>query len=73
MTRRPATNRAPAGRRLRVPFVIVRWSWFAALIGVSVRTLQGWEQDRKQPSAAARTMLAIAATNPKVVLAVASK
>ncbi len=42
---------------------------FAALLGVSVRTLQGWEQGRKQPSGAARTLLAIARTNPKAVLA----
>ena len=48
-------------------------SQFAALLGVSVRTLQGWEQGRKQPSGAARTLLAIAAVNPKAVLAVASK
>ena len=48
-------------------------SQFAALLGVSVRTLQGWEQGRKQPSGAARTLLAIASTNPKAVLAVASK
>ncbi|KJS73843.1 MAG: helix-turn-helix domain-containing protein [Serpentinimonas sp.] len=47
-------------------------SQFAALMGVSVRTLQGWEQGRKQPSGAARTLLAIACTNPKAVLAVAS-
>lgn len=46
---------------------------FAALLGVSVRTLQGWEQGRKQPSGAARTLLAIASTNPKAVLAVAAK
>jgi putative transcriptional regulator len=46
-------------------------SQFAALMGVSVRTLQGWEQGRKQPSGAARTLLAIASTNPKAVLAVA--
>ncbi|MBX3675274.1 MAG: helix-turn-helix domain-containing protein [Burkholderiales bacterium] len=46
---------------------------FAALMGVSVRTLQGWEQGRKQPSGAARTLLAIASTNPKAVLAVAGK
>jgi putative transcriptional regulator len=44
---------------------------FAALLGVSVRTLQGWEQGRKQPSGAARTLLAIARTNPRAVLAVA--
>ena len=48
-------------------------SQFAALIGVSVRTLQGWEQGRKQPSGAARTLLAIASTNPQAVLAVAGK
>ena len=46
---------------------------FAALLGVSVRTLQGWEQGRKQPSGAARTLLTIARTNPKALLAVASK
>ena len=48
-------------------------SQFAALMGVSVRTLQGWEQGRKQPSGAARTLLAIASTNPKAVLAVAGR
>ncbi len=48
-------------------------SQFAALLGVSVRTLQGWEQGRKQPSGAARTLLAIARTNPKALLAVAGK
>jgi putative transcriptional regulator len=48
-------------------------SQFASLLGVSVRTLQGWEQGRKQPSGAARTLLAIASTNPKALLAVAGK
>ena len=48
-------------------------SQFAVLMGVSVRTLQGWEQGRKQPSGAARTLLAIASTNPKAVLAVAGR
>lgn len=45
-------------------------SQFAALLGVSVRTLQGWEQGRKQPSGAARTLLAIARKNPKALLEV---
>jgi putative transcriptional regulator len=48
-------------------------SQFAALLGVSVRTLQGWEQGRKQPSGAARMLLNIARTNPKALLAVAGK
>lgn len=48
-------------------------SQFAALMGVSVRTLQGWEQGRKQPSGAARTLLAIASMNPRALVAVAGK
>ena len=48
-------------------------SQFATLLGVSVRTLQGWEQGRKQPSGAAKTLLAIAKTNPAAVLAVVEK
>ena len=42
---------------------------FAVLLGVSVRTLQGWEQGRKQPSGAARTLLAIARNNPEAIRA----
>ena len=48
-------------------------SQFATLLGVSVRTLQGWEQGRKQPSGAARTLLTIARTNPNALRAVAGK
>ena len=48
-------------------------SQFATLLGVSVRTLQGWEQGRKQPSGAARTLLHIARTNPEVLVAVVGK
>jgi putative transcriptional regulator len=33
---------------------------FARLLGVSVRTLQGWEQGRREPTGAAKTFLAIA-------------
>ena len=46
---------------------------FALLLGVSVRTLQGWEQGRKQPSGAARTLLAIANINPRAVLSVVAR
>ena len=41
---------------------------FAALLGVSVRTLQEWEQGRRIPSAPARTLLAIAHKNPHALL-----
>lgn len=44
---------------------------FAELLGVSVRTLQDWEQGRRAPSGAARTLLQIASKNPKALLAVA--
>ena len=40
---------------------------FAELLGVSVRTLQDWEQGRRQPSGAARTLITIAGQKPKVL------
>ena len=44
---------------------------FARLLGVSVRTLQEWEQGRRAPSGAARTLLMVASRNPKALLEVA--
>ena len=44
---------------------------FAELLGVSVRTLQEWEQGRRAPSGAARALLLIAAKNPRVLIDVA--
>ena len=44
---------------------------FAKLLGVSIRTLQEWEQGRRAPSGAARTLLLIAAKNPHALLEVA--
>lgn len=41
-------------------------SRFAEVLGVSKRTLQEWEQGRRQPSGAARSLLAIAAQRPEV-------
>jgi putative transcriptional regulator len=46
-------------------------SEFAKLLGVSVRTLQDWEQGRREPSGAAKTLLRIASQNPEVVKAAA--
>ena len=43
-------------------------SRFAELLGVSVRTLQDWEQGRRVPSGAARTLLQIAHKNPRALL-----
>ena len=41
---------------------------FAKLLGVSARTLQDWEQGRREPTGAARTLLQVAAKHPKVLL-----
>lgn len=46
-------------------------SQFAKLLGVSVRTMQEWEQGRRAPSGAARTLLIIAAKNPRALRDVA--
>ena len=43
-------------------------SQFAKLMGVSVRTLQDWEQGRRAPSGPARTLLMVAERNPKALL-----
>ena len=44
---------------------------FSKLLGVSVRTLQEWEQGRREPTGAAQTLLKVANTNPEALLAVA--
>jgi putative transcriptional regulator len=48
-------------------------SEFARMIGVSVSTLQNWEQGRRQPVGPARALLRIAAESPEVVSAALSK
>ncbi len=46
---------------------------FARLLGVSVDKLDDWEQERKQPTGAALTLLAIARDNPQALLAVKAR
>lgn len=46
-------------------------SRFAQLLGVPLRMLQEWEQGRRAPSGAARTLLLIAEKNPQALLGVA--
>ena len=43
---------------------------FANLMGVSVRTLQDWEQGRRNPKGPAKSLLRIAEQNPKAFLTV---
>ena len=42
-------------------------SAFAALLGVSPRTLQDWEQGRREPTGAAKTLLRVAERHPEVL------
>ena len=42
-------------------------SEFAKLLGVSVRTLQDWEQGRREPTGAAQTLLRVAERHPRVL------
>ena len=71
-------SRGEHGRVVNVPSVSsirertgLSQSRFAQLLGVSVRTLQDWEQGRRAPSGAARTLLLIAQKNPKALVDVA--
>lgn len=71
-------KRGKHGRVINVPSVAsirektgLSQERFATLLGVSIRTLQDWEQGRRAPSGAARTLLLIADRNPKALLEVA--
>ena len=43
-------------------------SEFAGLIGVSVKTLQNWEQDRRRPTGPAAALLRIIAWEPRLAM-----
>jgi len=71
-------KRGEYGRVINIPDVAairertgLSQSRFSTLLGVSVRTLQDWEQGRRAPSGAARTLLLIADRNPRALLEVA--
>ena len=71
-------KRGDHGRIINVPAIAsirektgLSQSRFAELLGVSVRTLREWEQGRRKPSGAARTLLMIAEKNPRALVDVA--
>ncbi|TAJ96028.1 MAG: helix-turn-helix domain-containing protein [Gammaproteobacteria bacterium] len=45
---------------------------FAAALGVSKRTLEQWEQGRREPTGAAKQLLKIAERHPEVLIEVAA-
>ena len=56
----------PDVKRIRANYKLSQ-SEFAALLGVSIKTLQNWEQGRRTPHGAARVLLQVAARHPKAV------
>ena len=56
------TAAAEARAKVGVPQTV-----FATMLGVSVRTLQEWEQGTREPSGAARSLLRIAQTHPQAL------
>jgi putative transcriptional regulator len=59
---------APPVKKIREAAKVSQ-SQFAKLIGVSLRTLQNWEQQRTRPTGPARALLQIVASNPKALKA----
>ncbi len=57
-------------KRIREKFALSQRQ-FAAMLGISVDTLQNWEQGRRKPRGAARVLLQVAAKHPEAVWDVA--
>ena len=62
-----STLQDPKARMIRDQLKLPRGQ-FASLIGVSERTVEGWEQGRRKPSGPALTLLRVAARHPESVL-----
>lgn len=45
---------------------------FAVLMGVSQRTLEQWEQGRREPSGAAKTLIRLAELHPEILREIAA-
>ena len=45
---------------------------FAALLGISKRTLEQWEQGRREPSGAAKTLIRLAELHPELLREIAA-
>jgi len=64
---READSRGPDVAAIRGEYGLSQ-AKFAALVGISVRTLQNWEQGRREPQGPARVLLRVAAKHPRAVL-----
>jgi putative transcriptional regulator len=57
----------PDARAVREKLALSQ-SQFAALIGISPRTLQNWEQGHRRPKGTARALFRVAERHPEAVL-----
>ena len=65
VTRRAVEPRSPVARaRLKAG---LSQAEFATLLGVSKRTLEQWEQGRREPSGAAKTLIKVAERHPEIL------
>ncbi len=63
---RTFTVEAPDVKKIRSAFKLTQ-DEFAALLGISVKTLRNWEQGRRTPEGAARVLLQVAAKHPEAI------
>lgn len=63
---------SPDVAALRARFKLSQ-SKFAALLGISVDTLQNWEQGRRAPQGPAKVLLRVAAAHPEALLSVSAR
>ena len=57
---------APNVKHIRERYQLSQ-SEFATLLGISIKTLQNWEQRRRTPQGTARILLQVAAKHPEAV------
>ena len=67
-------GKAASKTRVKVPPVVsarhasgLSQAQFAGVLGISVRTLQKWEQGEREPSGAAKSLIRIAQRHPEVL------
>lgn len=59
-------------KRIREGYELTQ-TQFAAMLGISVRTLRNWEQGRRVPEGPAMVLLQVAAKHPEAILDVVRK
>jgi putative transcriptional regulator len=67
-TLRTRTLKQPSSPQVIRARMNLSQSAFAGMLGVSLRTVQDWEQGRRKPSGPAEALLRIAEQNPEVFL-----